>query len=104
MKQLYQDTIALSTKFGRPNLFTTFTWNPNWKEIKENLLPGKQSIDRPDLIARVFRLKLKALMKDALKGKVLGKPYTPPHPPPQPLSVASPYIPYSVGMFWRCRL
>ena len=24
MKQLYQDTIALSTKFGRPDLFTTF--------------------------------------------------------------------------------
>ena len=54
MKQLYQDTIALSTKFGRPDLFTTFTCNPSWKEITENLLPGKQSIDRPDLIAQVF--------------------------------------------------
>ena len=75
MKQLYQDTIALSTKFGCPDLFTTFTCNPNWKEIKENLLPGKQSINCPDLIARVFRLKLKALMKDILKRKVLGKPY-----------------------------
>ena len=77
MKQLYQDTIALSTKFGRPDLFTTFTCNPSWKEITENLLPGKQSIDRSDLIAQVFQLKLKALMKDVLKGKVLGKPYTP---------------------------
>lgn len=73
MKQLYQDTIALSTKFGRPDLFTTFTCNPNWKEIKENLRPGEQPTDRPDLIARVFRLKLKALMDDIVKHKVLGR-------------------------------
>ena len=79
MKQLYQDTIALSTRFSRPDLFITFTCNPNW--IKENLLPGKQSTDRPDLIIRVFQLKLKALIKDILKGKVFGKPHNPPHPP-----------------------
>lgn len=73
MKQLYQDTIALSTRFGRPDLFTTFTCNPNWKEVKENLLPGERATDRPDLIARVFRLKLRALLDDILKKKVLGK-------------------------------
>ena len=84
MKQLYQDTIALSNKFGRPDLFTTFTCNPSWKEITENLLPGKNFIDCPDLIARVFRLKLKDLMKDILKGKVLGKPTSSPPTPTPP--------------------
>ena len=98
MKQLYQDTIALSTKFGCLDLFITFTCNPNWKEIRENLLPGKRSTDRPDLIARVFQLKLKALMKDILKGKVLGKPHTPlPHSPPPQHAVAPHTIP--VGQF-----
>lgn len=32
IKQLYQDIIAFSTKFGRPDLFTTFTCNPKWRE------------------------------------------------------------------------
>ena len=78
MKQLYQDTIALSTKFGRPDLFTTFTCNPKWKEIQENLLPGEQASERPDLIARVFNLKLRALLKDITKEHVLGKSFPPP--------------------------
>ena len=73
MKQLYHDAIALSSKFGRPDLFATFTCNPKWREITENLLPGEQASDRPDLVARVFNMKLKALMHDILKKKVLGK-------------------------------
>ena len=73
MKQLYQDAIALSTKFGRPDFFITFTCNPNWKEIKENLLPGERPTDRPDLIARVFNQKLRALQHDFRKKKVLGE-------------------------------
>ena len=71
MKQLYQDAIALSSKFGRPDLFTIFTCNPQWVEITENLLPDERATDRPDLIARVFRLKLKALLHDILKKKIL---------------------------------
>lgn len=79
MKQLYQDCMALTTKFSRPDIFTTFTCNPNWTDITANLLPGERTTDRPDLIARVFRLKLKALINDILKKKVLGK--LPPDPP-----------------------
>ena len=72
MKQFYQDTIALFIKFDRPNLFVTFTYNPKWREITEHLLPDEQSINRSDLITRVFRLKLKTLMHDIMKEKVLG--------------------------------
>ena len=36
----------------------TTTTNPNWAEIKDNLLPGQDSHDRPDIVSRVFRLKI----------------------------------------------
>ena len=73
MQQTYQDVMALNTKFGHPDLFITFICNPSWKEIKEPFLPGETFLERPDLVARVFRLKLKALMDDFRKNKVLGK-------------------------------
>ena len=73
MKQLYQDAIALSTKFGRPDFFITFICNPNWKEIKENLLSGERLTNRPDLIARVFNQKLRALQHDIRKKKILDE-------------------------------
>ena len=34
MQQLYQDSMALVRKFGKPDLFITMTSNPNWEEIK----------------------------------------------------------------------
>jgi hypothetical protein len=33
MQQLYQDSMALVRKFGKPDLFITMTCNPNWKDI-----------------------------------------------------------------------
>lgn len=73
MKQLYQDAMALTAKFGRPDLFVTFTCNPKWREMTENLLPGEKATDRPDLVARVFNLKKKAPLDDILGKHVLGK-------------------------------
>ncbi len=40
MNQLYQDAMAKVRKFGKPDLFVTFTCNPKWKEITDALLPG----------------------------------------------------------------
>lgn len=73
MKQLYQDAMALTAKFGRPDLFVTFTCNPKWREMTENLLPGEKATDRPDLVIRVFNLKKKILLDDILGKHVLGK-------------------------------
>lgn len=73
MAQNYQDAMAMVKKYGKPDLFITFTCNPKWKEIKENLLPGEQPCDRPDLIARVFRLKLKLLLKDLKEKHIFGR-------------------------------
>ncbi|CAF3076377.1 unnamed protein product [Rotaria sp. Silwood2] len=37
MSKLYQDNMAMVRKFGRPDLFITFTCNPKWEEIKSEL-------------------------------------------------------------------
>ena len=35
-----QDAMTYVRKYGHPDLFITMTCNPNWPEIKNNLLPG----------------------------------------------------------------
>ena len=73
MQQNYQDAMAICRKFGKPFLFITMTCNPKWKEITDNLLPGQQPADRPDLVAKVFKMKLKELMTDILKHHIFGE-------------------------------
>ncbi|XP_065317560.1 uncharacterized protein LOC135925912 [Gordionus sp. m RMFG-2023] len=73
MRERYHDAMAIVLKFGKPDLFITFTCNPNWREIKENLFPGQSPTDRPDLIARVFKLKLNELLFDINKKNLFGK-------------------------------
>lgn len=74
MHQLYQDAMSIVRKFGKPDLFITFTCNPNWPEIKSALFNGQSPADRPDLTARVFHQKLKELLNDIVEKEVFGKP------------------------------
>nr|XP_033793546.1 uncharacterized protein LOC117357286 [Geotrypetes seraphini] len=60
MIQNYQDAMAIVRKYGKPDLFITMTCNPKWEEIVHNLQQGQTADARPDLVARVFYLKLKA--------------------------------------------
>ena len=64
MRERYQDAMAIVRKLGKLDIFLTFTSNPKWKEIMENLLPNQVYTMRPDLVARVFQLKLKELLQD----------------------------------------
>ena len=73
MQQLYQDSMAIVREFGKPDLFITITCNPNWPEIKDELLLNQQSSDRSDIVIRVFKLKLKAITNDLFKKGILGK-------------------------------
>lgn len=73
MYQLYQDAMAIVRKFGKPDLFITFTCNPNWIEIQWEIPIGQNSVNRPDLTVRVFQMKLKELLNDLFFKKVLGK-------------------------------
>jgi hypothetical protein len=71
VQQNYQDAMAIVRKYGKPDLFITFTCNPRWKEIEEQLLSGQTPSDRPDLISRVFKLKLDELINDIFKNHIL---------------------------------
>jgi len=72
MQQLYQDSIAIVRHFGKPSLFITFTANPKWVEIANELLPGQNAGDRPDLVARVFNLKVRDLLDQIRHKEIFG--------------------------------
>lgn len=55
--------------YGRPDLFVTFTCNPRWEDIKEQLFLGQKSHDRHDIIARIFRTKVKKIMDHDNQGE-----------------------------------
>ncbi|XP_074109289.1 uncharacterized protein LOC141534044 [Cotesia typhae] len=73
MVQHYQDAMCLVRVFGTPDLFITMTCNPQWCEIVENLLPGQTAADRPDIVARVFYLKVKQLIDIIVKQNHFGE-------------------------------
>ncbi|EFN73726.1 hypothetical protein EAG_09471, partial [Camponotus floridanus] len=60
-----QDAMAIVSKFGKPDLFITMTFNPRWREIEENLLPGQQA---SDICAR-FNIKKDYLIDLIVKQK-----------------------------------
>jgi hypothetical protein len=64
MQMNYQDAMAIVRQYGKPDYFITFTANPSWPEIKDNLWPADHAVNKPDLVARVFQLKLKALLSE----------------------------------------
>ena len=72
MFQLFQDSMAICRHYRKPDLFITMTANPQWPEIHEALLKfaggdvsrKQKPEDRPDIIARVFEEKKKALLKE----------------------------------------
>lgn len=72
MAQCYQDSMAVVRAHGKPDLFLTVTCNPSWPEITRELKEKQCATDRPDLVARVFRLKCQEIMKDIRKNNVFG--------------------------------
>ena len=73
MTMLYQDAMAIVRNYGKPDLFITYTCNPLWKDIRENMPQGQTVKDRQDLTVCVFRLKLKELLKDLTKDCIFGR-------------------------------
>jgi hypothetical protein len=60
MAQNYQDAMAICRSYGAPDLFVTFTCNPKWDEVADALRSetGQKPADRPDIVSRVFKMKL----------------------------------------------
>ena len=60
-------------KYGKPDYFITMTANPSWTEVRDSLRDGETAAHRPDIVARVFRIKFRLLLDKLLKEHVLGK-------------------------------
>ncbi|KAL7120574.1 hypothetical protein ACP275_02G130000 [Erythranthe tilingii] len=74
MIQIYQDAMAICRWAGYPDLFVTFTCNQNWIEITRFLKgQGLKPEDRPDIVCRVFKIKLDQFIKEIKQGKVFSK-------------------------------
>lgn len=73
MRQQYHDAMTIVRKYGRPDLFITFTCNPKWKEITEQLQPYQDASARPDIVSRVFQLKVEMFMQLIKKDKIFGE-------------------------------
>jgi hypothetical protein len=67
---LIEDSCAVSAQMGQGSLFITMTCNPHWPEITAALEPGQSWEDRPDVVNRVFKLKLQELLEDLRQGKL----------------------------------
>ncbi|KAL3625338.1 hypothetical protein CASFOL_030792 [Castilleja foliolosa] len=74
MVQNYQDAMAICRSVGYPDLYITFTCNPNWPEIVRFLDPlNLRHEDRPDIVSRVFKIKLMLLIRDLRQNRIFGK-------------------------------
>ncbi|XP_022023789.1 uncharacterized protein LOC110924055 [Helianthus annuus] len=81
MRENYYNAMAICKWFGYPDFFITITCNPKWPEIKRFLKDTKiNPEDRPDILCRLFKIKLDAIMKDlrekSLFGNALAVVYT----------------------------
>ncbi|KAI3675989.1 hypothetical protein L1987_85585 [Smallanthus sonchifolius] len=75
MYKHYQDALAICRVHGNPQYFITFTCNVKWPEIKREMqrLQCSSAQDRPDIIARVFQMKVESFIKFLRSTKPFGK-------------------------------
>nr|KAJ0218604.1 hypothetical protein LSAT_V11C300153220 [Lactuca sativa] len=73
MMQNYLAAMSLCKWFGYPDFFITFTCNPKWLEVKRFLHnTSLHPEDRPDILCRLFKIKLDAFIKDIRENKIFG--------------------------------
>nr|CAD1824599.1 unnamed protein product [Ananas comosus var. bracteatus] len=74
MIQNYQDAMVICKWAGYPDLLITFTYNPKWPEMtKFTTDRGLKPEDRPDIMCRIFKIKLDELIRDLKKKQFFGK-------------------------------
>ncbi|XP_074352322.1 uncharacterized protein LOC141691481 [Apium graveolens] len=64
MTQYFKDSLAICRTLGHPSLFLTMTTNTKWPKIQHMLkhISGVDVADEPDVVARVFKMKVDQLM------------------------------------------
>ncbi|XP_076037450.1 uncharacterized protein LOC143022924 [Oratosquilla oratoria] len=77
MNQRQQDALAFVSNYGSPDFFMTFTMNPAWTQLEESSTQSKSTSknkgDRPDLVSRIFKMKIDSLIDDLTVRCVFGK-------------------------------
>nr|CAD2187437.1 unnamed protein product [Meloidogyne enterolobii] len=73
MHEHFMDAMAIVNETGKPDLFVTFTCNPNDPDILKCLFPGQNPSDRPDIVTRVFNLKKRYLLELILNKQIFGE-------------------------------
>ncbi|GBL84268.1 hypothetical protein AVEN_118653-1 [Araneus ventricosus] len=58
MRQNYQDAMTIVRKYRRKDLFVTFTCNTTWPEILNSLESRQRPKNQPDIVVRIFKIKL----------------------------------------------
>ncbi|KAL5158793.1 hypothetical protein HKD37_15G043187 [Glycine soja] len=73
MEQLYFDGMVICGHLGFPDLFLTMTCNPTWLDIQRKVAQSNLTPNNcPDIITRVFKIKLNQLMNDLKHGNIFG--------------------------------
>jgi len=75
MIENYQDAMSICRWAGYPDLFITFTCNAKWPEIEIflSMNPDQRPEDRPDILGRVFKIKLDQLLHDLKHEQHFGR-------------------------------
>ena len=66
------NAMKLVDVYGKASFFITLTTNPNWPDIQRHLLRNQTAYDRPDIVNRVFKIKLAGIMTNIRSGKYFG--------------------------------
>ena len=74
MYKHYQDALAICKVHGKPQYFITFTCNVKWPEYRRYMdAIGQRDIqNRPDIIARIFKIKVHAFINFLKEDKTFG--------------------------------
>ncbi|KAL3616054.1 hypothetical protein CASFOL_040348 [Castilleja foliolosa] len=75
MYQHYQDALSICRVHGNPQYFVTFTCNVKWPEISRHMskVGTEHAQNRPDIIARVFHIKVQEFFKFIRSEKPFGE-------------------------------
>jgi hypothetical protein len=69
----FLDAITLVQRFEKLNYFFTMMCNPYWEEVSRELFLGQTPQHYPELVARVYRSKLRNLHDHLIKKKHFGE-------------------------------
>jgi len=74
MRRHFLDAMAICSQISYPYFLITLTCNPNWPEIEEALQQQwrQHANNRPDIVARVFQLRLRELIRHFKERNIFG--------------------------------